>query len=151
MTITEELAKKVCLQYVGQKVMYGHFPRERKGTLDGYNEPFGFQVQDNGGLFIRHNVRYGLMKLILKPLSKITDEDKIALYHISSAEDKYDYTQDYNGIKSAIDNWIEKEGQETLFKTFRRYQYLQSKGYDLPQYLLGGKTLQESGLAIYND
>ena len=29
------------------------------------------------------------------------------------------------------------------------YQFLQDEGYDLPQYLLGGKTLQESGLAIY--
>ena len=29
------------------------------------------------------------------------------------------------------------------------FQYLQSEGYDLPQHLLGGKTLQECGLAIY--
>jgi hypothetical protein len=29
------------------------------------------------------------------------------------------------------------------------YQYLISKGYDMPQYLLGGKTLQEAGLAEY--
>lgn len=29
------------------------------------------------------------------------------------------------------------------------YQYLQSKGYDLPSWYLGGKTLKEAGLAIY--
>lgn len=31
------------------------------------------------------------------------------------------------------------------------YQFLQSKGYDLPNYHLGGKTLEESGLAYYED
>ena len=29
------------------------------------------------------------------------------------------------------------------------YQFLQSKGYDLPHYLLNGKTLKECGLAIH--
>lgn len=35
--------------------------------------------------------------------------------------------------------------------TFEIYQYLISKGYDLPHILLGGKTLKESGLAIYKN
>lgn len=30
-------------------------------------------------------------------------------------------------------------------------QFLQFKGYDLPNYLLGGKTLKEAGLAIYEN
>ena len=31
------------------------------------------------------------------------------------------------------------------------HQFLQSKGYDLPNYLLGSKTLKECNLAIYEN
>jgi hypothetical protein len=38
---------------------------------------------------------------------------------------------------------------ERIENQYAVYQFLQSRGYDLPHYLLGGKTLHECGLAIY--
>jgi hypothetical protein len=38
-----------------------------------------------------------------------------------------------------------------ILSNFLSYQYAISQGIDMPQYLLGGKTLKEAGMAIYED
>lgn len=85
-------------------------------------------------------------KLILKPLSEITDEDAKEAIKIWG-EAPYPFgaiTEDSRPSK-----WrrviIEHSKELPIFV----YQYLQSKGYDLPNYLLGGKTFFECELAIY--
>lgn len=83
--------------------------------------------------------------LILKPLSSITDEDAIEVA-------KYWYSP-VTYIVSNRDLAIKKtkeylENPEVMLP-LGAGQFLQSLGYDLPQYLLGGKTLKEAGLAIY--
>jgi hypothetical protein len=59
------------------------------------------------------------------------------------------YAQLYKGIFGDDGN------TDFLTKMFHSncvtYQYLISKGYDLPNYLLGGKTLHECGLCIYEE
>lgn len=40
---------------------------------------------------------------------------------------------------------------ERIERQIHVYQFLQSRGYDLPNYLLDGKTLHEAGLAIYEN
>ncbi len=91
-------------------------------------------------------------KLILKPLSEITDDDAIEVSKIHDIDDA--------GIEGfflkqgkEIIGWILKENAPAPlwippFDILKIFQLLQSKGYDLPQYLLSGKTLIESGLAI---
>ncbi len=85
--------------------------------------------------------------LILKPLSAITDEDAIEVAKIVFSEDKSYWTISQG--KACIKQF----GKNSPFVSFNQgvlcSQFLQSRGYDLPQYLLGGKTLQEAGLAIY--
>lgn len=139
MEITNEIAKKVILQYVDCKVIFGYEGHEKKGNLEGYTEPFGFQVQDqSNAMFIRHNVRKELLKLILKPLSSITDEDAIEVQKLIGFRANRKFKQ-----------FIEMCNATSPESAIEIYQFLQSKGYDMPHYLLGGKTLEESGLAVY--
>jgi hypothetical protein len=119
-------------------------------------------TMDNVGILLENetdksNIRYLPCKLLLKPISSISDEDAIEVANI------YGYV-DTNPLEHNLTNGkrICKELLETNFKKvtfssdqhseplrFDAYQYLISKGYDLPNYHLGCSTLQESGLAIY--
>lgn len=86
--------------------------------------------------------------LLIKPLSLITDKDAVALHGIMYPDSLH--FEDYEKI-SNITEWIINNNTDVVkFRhSINGYQYLQSKGYDLPQYLLDGKTLKETGLAIY--
>ncbi len=141
MEITKEIKVKVFAQYIGQKIM-----------LHDHNIFTGFHCE---GAIIKHleNGAIGQPKLILQPLSSITDEDATEVAKMIGIEN--------DNIEKAIeqkDDLIEilcskERGDSTTaitpIEVFLVYQFLQSKGYDMPNYLLGGKTLQECGLAIY--
>lgn len=66
--------------------------------------------------------------------------------------DKYEVYQDWHGKKVVSSGAgikyekciIEQKGLSSI-----AFQFLQSKGYDLPNWYLGGKTLYEAGLCIY--
>jgi hypothetical protein len=129
MEISNEIKAKVFAQYLGQKVITDVEMTERlEGVeLDCIRTDIGIYH------FSVHNDEV----LVLRPLSAITDEDAIKcakIYHGNSC----DYSA--RSFKAVIEMLAEKSIV---------YQYLQSQGYDLPNYLLGGKTLQEAGLAIY--
>ena len=113
-------------------------------------------------------------KLHLKPLSAITDEDiigmckalfsniriwvtndsnhKIGIPMVSAISvEGYIVRLGYNGfIEYELENGTQDEYNEATFICLA-YQFLQSKGYDIPHHLLGGKTLYEAGLAIYEN
>jgi hypothetical protein len=77
--------------------------------------------------------------LIVKPLSSITDEEVIEVAKLCGVDAEIVGVAYISGMIQSASKAISYVG----------FQYLQSKGYDLPQYLLGGKTLYEAGLAIY--
>lgn len=124
-------------------------------------------VDYNNSKIIAERVNYDptWIKLQLKPLSAITDEDAIEVakmegfvfYHIFRSNVSPFVLQiknEKNRFLSIAENWENchsdsDDGESGYMLNTNVYQYLQSKGYDLPQYLLGGKTLHESGLAIY--
>jgi hypothetical protein len=96
-------------------------------------------------------------KLILKPLTSITDEDMIWVYdttHNLHEQRKLHperlNTPSLKDIKEQLNNGYAHYTGGWLCNTWV-FQYLLSKGYDLPQLLLEYKTLQESGLAIYEN
>lgn len=91
-------------------------------VLAGYNEFFPF-------------------KPILTPLEDITDEDAIEVAKMIGTSDIVNFD------KSQF-VYVMLQAFEKKTVNFNIYQFLQSKGYDLPNYLLDGKTLIESGLAI---
>jgi hypothetical protein len=125
MELTNEIKQKLIYQYFGQKYFY----KNEFGTYGGIVGEYHTNEHIGNKFFV----------LRLKSLSEITNEDAIEVAKISH----FDYRIEQK----------EFELSGALFSDWNdipmAYQYLQSKGYDMPQYLLGGKTLKEVGLAVY--
>lgn len=90
--------------------------------------------------------------LILKPICEISDDDAFELSNILNVR----LTK--AGKIETIKHWISKDilstsGYFTIdgdaLKFLEAFDFLKSKGYDLPNILLGNKTLEQVGLAIY--
>jgi hypothetical protein len=151
MEITNDIKAKVFAQYSEENIEY---TKEigRKYYFTKIDFEKGYLSENNGCTFDISEV-----KLILKPLSAMLREDAIEVAKLQ--QEKFG-----EGLKislhiddknyGCLDCLIEWDGhrhdywQPVYSPTL---QYLQSKGYDLPQYLLGGKTLHEAGLAIYEE
>lgn len=78
----------------------------------------------------------------LRPITALTDEEKNELASIMGTL-RVDYFSEslHEGLTFSLN----------IHKTIQAYQYLQSIGIDLPQYLLNGQTLKEAGLAVYDE
>ncbi len=175
MNIPTNTKIKVFVQYLGQRVIFGYEDQKKNGTLVGNCEPFGLQIFNPSNAVVpHHNVNPDLIHLVLKPLSEITDEDAIEVAKIVLGGKNWNVTRyekhihfldvvEVNGLQSfwAVNIFFlagtislnlhrpDEDNAQKCGDTLPAYQYLISKGYDLPNYLLGGKTLQQSGLAIY--
>jgi len=143
MEIEYEIKRKVFGQYLGQVAQWKNLEYTDKYETE--------TMWDNVEYYIG-NKAY----LILKPLSEITDEDIIEVCKLQQEfkeqkDIKVSFDIDIKN-KGCLDCCIEWDGYKHDYYQpvySPTYQYLQLKGYDLPQYLLEGKTLQEVGLAIY--
>jgi len=145
MEITNEIKARVFAQYLGQKINLKKEGQAENLILNVHRLHYGMVLN-----------KFGEVKLILKPLSSITDEDAIECLNICLAEDWYSNETEKRAwvdiLKTElIDGFgsVQMKIKPYFSMVWKIYQLLQSKGYDLPQYLLGGKTLQEAGLAIY--
>ena len=93
-------------------------------------------------------------KLMLTPISEMIEADAESLYHLYCAEIcKYDYTQDFGGIKIAVKHWLENGGYEDINKYSCLTDHARRKGYDVKIYFEAnhpatGKTPIELGIAI---
>jgi len=125
MEITNEIITKVRAMYLGSPFKMLINSGEYKTELLTVGMLTLFNIED---------------KLLLKPLSQISDEDEMELCNIIGTFDVTFF------IRSLIQKTVYSVNAATGFQSF---QFLQSRGYDLPNYLLGGKTLHEAGLAIY--
>lgn len=153
MEITNEIKAKIFAQYLGQEFKWSEETDEDyTPILSAVNiggSVFSEEADDSGeGCYSINEC-----KLILKPLSAITDEDAIEVA-------KLIFGKSYNQEKGHDQLVLKKCQAEAFIKTMNDtpltgreswfiYQFLQSHEYDLPQYLLGGKTLKECDLAIY--
>lgn len=155
MELTNDIKIKIFAQYLGQAIELdnsGSRVRNRKligvgGIDDGDFQYLRLRMGEAPkGLVHNQFVSNNTCKLVLKPLSSLLDEDAIEV-------DKMEAWNLYTG-------GVLSEGTDpkdvVIYKLKNRFEYnfitaqfILSKGYDLPQYLLGNKTLQESGLAIY--
>ncbi len=84
--------------------------------------------------------------LKLKPLSSITDEHAIEVAKILG------FTVHYSENGKAFLKELFKDRMTFNFhplKVLLICQYLQSQGYDLPNYHLNGQTLKQAGIACY--
>jgi len=96
-------------------------------------------------------------KLQLKDLTSISEKDCIKIYDIcfkDTSDDEFkiktgkSISKFLNGFFT-LSSISEYHHNINIRAVLLCFQYLQSEGYDLPQYLLGGKTLEEYGLANY--
>ena len=131
-TIKNEIKAKVFAQYLGCNTNQG--------------------LMQNIGIF--HEILESDIKLILKPLSDITNEDMIWVYdtcrNLHEQRELYprDVAENTPSFEDMKHDLLANFWTGFVSNTWA-YQYLLSQGYDLPQILLGYKTLFESGLAIY--
>lgn len=143
--ISKEIKSKLFAQYLGQKIL---IPKVVDSKEHWFCTPSTILNIDVG------LKDYNGTVLVLKPLSNITSEEAIEVTKLqqewkSQKDIKISFFIDEKN-NGCLDCCIEWEGYEHDYYQpiyTSSYQYLQSKGYDLPQYLLGGKTLVEVGLA----
>lgn len=152
MEITNEIKSKVFAQYLGQKyqrtMYYASDIKAQHSKSIHELKPMSLTcIDDNPSVNIGKTVDL----LILKPLSSITDEDAIAVSNMRGNFKEY-FTHGESQVLKLGKMYIEEYGlniAKAQHDTIFICQFLQSKGYDLPNYLLGNKTLNEAELAIY--
>lgn len=143
--LTNEQIARLFAPYIGVQVKLYKTALNGNARLEGVSVKTA-DVNYEGGIMYQpiDNV-----KLLLTPLSKISDEDAIELAKIHG----------YNHIEESIQ--IVREGLKNIDSLeavtnallFESYKFLLSSGYDFPQYIEpnhpdNGKTLIELGLAI---
>jgi len=141
MEISNETKFKVALQYYGCDFLIC-YNIENNPVIEkfaGRNADFGIYMPDPVN---KRDL------LILKPLSAITDEDSMEVAKLAKC--KY-CIGDVSDLKPHLLRAMSHENVWSGNTILNICQFLQSKGYDLPQNLLGGKTLQQSGLATYEN
>ena len=163
MEITNEIKAKVFAQYLGHRVELDNGGSKVTKTLcavGGINDEAEYIKLRVGNFAHAVFVKENSFKLILKPLSAITDEDAIDIAVLAGMVrpmNRFEFviSRHINYTKRILSEYFEgyKPTEEIITGNvwLSIYQFLQSKGYDTPQYLLGGKTLAQSGLAIYEN
>lgn len=138
---------KAIANYIGQQIKCvsgGRFEANYLSKDDGGNTILSPSLLAD---FYEGNFDYKNFRLVLKPLLKITDDDAIQVAKLEFGPIRHQPIDD-NKIQ-----WITIVKEHVLRKILRPdvYQLLISLGYDFHNYLLDGKTLEESNLAIYEN
>jgi hypothetical protein len=152
MEITDEIKRKVFSQYWEQEVAITGIKSDEFGNED-----------ENGSypLDTVNNIQLAVCdKLLLKPISELSNEDAIEVAVLAGMVrpmNRFEFviSRHINYAKHILSDYFEEyrpvEDEITGNVWLLIFQYLQSKGYDIPQYLLGGKTLKECNLAVYEN
>lgn len=140
MEYSNEIKAKVFAQYWGNKIKIIHSTDESR-TWSSVGDTTTLHAEALQG------IEDGIIKaqILIKPLSEITDQDAIEVSKLFLLN--VDEAGMIEAGKDAANEFLSGGWSAHLVITF--YQLLQSCGYDLPNYLLGGKTLHQAGLAIY--
>lgn len=150
MNITPEIKVQTFALYLGQKILFAHQDK----WLDGMFCTTSTLTNIERGLTNHTN-----LKLILKSLSKISDEDMIWVHDtVHNFHEQRKLRPDWaktvtpplKDLKDMISNGLAHYKGGYLSDS-AVHQYLISRGYDVPLMLLGWKTLEQSGLAIYEN
>ncbi|MES2395882.1 MAG: hypothetical protein V4549_07760 [Bacteroidota bacterium] len=147
MEISNEIKYIVYAQYWGQNIK----PKNPENLI------IKQYIDDNGLYKCNSNlIRWAVDnrdKLLLRPLSAITDEHCVELLKIDliGADTSFFTTENWIELvpqfKGDLIESVKYDGKRKL----SIFQKLIELGYDLPSIHLSGKTLHEAGLAIYKD
>lgn len=89
--------------YLGCEVEYGFEGRKKNGQLVGRDERYGWQVFDPSNAIVPyHFVKDDLITLKLRPMSDLTEEEKIEIAKIvcndPAGMNDYEYEEGYNTV-----------------------------------------------------
>lgn len=148
--ITNEIKAKVFAPYLGQKFKWAE-DDETTFELAAINYSgliFDIEAADDNG---EGCFSIDECKLILKPISAISDEHAIQIFDMFFKEHHGHKSNEFklNISKSWLHFYLLNKDGFKPKNYITGYQFLQNQGYDLPHFLLDNKTLQQSGLAIY--
>lgn len=164
MEISNEIKAKMFALYLGHRVELDNGGSKVRNRIlcavGGINDGGHEYVKLKMGTFTHFVlIKENRAKLILKSLSEISDEDMIWVYDENHnlhqqrklyPEDLAKKTPSLKEMKGMISNGFAHYTGGYLDSS-SVHQYLISKGYDVPMMLLGWKTLEQSGLAIYEN
>ncbi len=146
MEIPKEIKEKVFAQYLGQR---WRFQGDKRDHVKLY-------LTDINDILNNPEFNDRDIELVLKPISSITDEDALECMRILKQYGHPWVRYNIQGIVKCVKEWLVfkwdiafKYNPSPRILNMFVYEYLKSKGYDLPHYLLDGKTLREAGLASY--
>ncbi len=159
MEITSKIKCKIFSQYLGESILIFE---PNIDPVSHWLEGIDFDLKQVIAERVNYNPDW--IKLILRPLTDITNEEAIEMAELCGGikgeillnrpenlkdKDIHFSVQVYTNKPKFSSYSTPKYWTDSYGAT--AYQYLQSKGFDLPHYLLGGKTLEQSGLAIYKN
>lgn len=157
------LKERAFAAYLGSEVQYEDSPNRHTGTLEGYDYRYGFMLSTQNPIvpFKFCNPEY--CKLLLKPLSSISDEDaievaKLALFDnpfISERGQQSIIIKDQFGRQLILyytasnPRIYDRSGFEVIEYSLTIFDYLRSRSYNLP--FMGVNLIKENIAIIKNE
>ena len=137
--------------YLGCEVEWGFEARKKIGRLAGKDERYGWQIFDPSNAIVSyHPCRTDLLKIILRPLSDMTDE------HINELWDTVGYNPEYESpaypgmtkrkfLKRVFEENGNEQRIEIKFENAAIIQnFLRKKGYDCDGLIPAGLAIDKS-------
>src|ERR1700741_2755888 len=140
--ITRKIKAKLFAEYLGQKCKH-----KVKMLHDGSLEDRGLCYIDTTIIDLCDDKSGDYStQIILKPISDISDEHALKVSELFGGASHLSKESQISQVKQVLSSpnfWINVTNI-TGASWLKVFQYLQFEGYDLPHYLLDGKTLQEA-------
>ena len=137
--------------YLGCEVEWGFEARKKIGRLAGKDERYGWQIFDPSNAIVSyHPCRTDLLKIILRPLSDMTDE------HINELWDTVGYNPEYESpaypgmtkrkfLKRVFEENGNEQRVEIKFENAAIIQnFLRKKGYDCDGLIPAGLAIDKT-------
>ena len=137
--------------YLGCEVEWGFEARKKIGRLAGKDERYGWQIFDPSNAIVSyHPCRTDLLKIILRPLSDMTDE------HINELWDTVGYNPEYESpaypgltkrkfLKRVFEENGNEQRIEIKFENAAIIQnFLRKKGYDCDGLIPAGLAIDKT-------
>ena len=152
--ISNETRAKVIAQYIGQGFVdkYEAYPKYKYVLIGVCKSEYQIDSENvwlalsNGNEFTVEGIQF----TSIRPLSAITDEHKIIIGDMLGWKEQPVFVRRVKA-QSFIESIVDEVYTYYPTKIIPIYQKLIEWGYDMPNELLGGKTLREAGLALYQN
>lgn len=137
---------RIILQYLDQACEYG-YKLEKNGLISGNTDPFGIQIFQTSNAFIPYvSVNPDLIRLNLKPLGRISDEELIELTKINHFAKECFCASTGKRILDGLLDITKSIHYMNLAEQAHTLDFLRESGYALPYKNWSVKELEEFGI-----